>query len=144
MVWKKKQHSTCAIIQELIVKGICLLLKLRWETQGKKEGCKTVKGSRRKSAEITLFFLYGFLDAQKHGSEPLVQPWNGVILFHLPFKKEILPKITLCTHFFCYNFVSSGKLLCSSKLVHWNGRSCRKNEVQQHISFEDHVLTESV
>lgn len=38
----------------------------------------------RNSTEVVLFILYGFLDAQKHGGEPLVQPGNGVIFLHLP------------------------------------------------------------
>lgn len=33
-----------------------------------------LKEKKRKSAKIALFFLYGFLDAEKHGGEPLVQP----------------------------------------------------------------------
>lgn len=38
----------------------------------------------RNSTEIVLFILYGFLDAQKHGGEPLVQSGNSVIVLHLP------------------------------------------------------------
>lgn len=68
-----------------------LLLEWRWEAQGKKnkEGCKSLveevwgRAGERESAEVTLLVLYGFLDAEKHGGEPLVQPWNGVVFFHL-------------------------------------------------------------
>lgn len=33
-------------------------------------------------AQILLFTLYGFLDAQKHGGEPLVQARDRIILLH--------------------------------------------------------------
>lgn len=105
MVWKK--HSVCAGSQGLIVKGISWLLKLKWEAQGKKKDARPSRAQGEKSTEITLFFLYGFLDAEQHGSEPLVQPWNGVKFFHLPIPEEILAKITtqnitgVCTFFFC-------------------------------------------
>lgn len=127
MVWKK--HSVCAGSQGLIVKGISWLLKLKWEAQGKKKwDARPSRAQGEKSAEITLFFLYGFLDAEQHGSEPLVQPWNGVKFFHLPIPEEILAKITtqnitgVCTFF----FASKEKPLCWSKLVYFNWRKVRK------------------
>lgn len=36
-----------------------------------------------KSAEVVLLVLDGFLDAEQHGGEPLIQPGNGVKFFHL-------------------------------------------------------------
>lgn len=33
-------------------------------------------------AQVFLFALYGFLDAQKHGGEPLVQAGDGIVLLH--------------------------------------------------------------
>lgn len=56
--------------------------------KAKKQGCKSffqdLKNNRRgKSAKVTLLILYGFLDTEKHGGEPLVQPRNGVKFLHL-------------------------------------------------------------
>lgn len=45
----------------------------------------------RKSAKVALIILYGFLDTQKHGGEPLVQSWNGVIFLHLRHKQDNIP-----------------------------------------------------
>lgn len=47
---------------------------------------------RGRSAEVALVVLYGFLDAEKHGGQPLVQPRNGVVLLHLRRDTGILPK----------------------------------------------------
>lgn len=47
----------------------------------------------RKSTEIVLFIMYGFLDAQEHGGEPLVQPGNSVIFLHLPARDTKYSKL---------------------------------------------------
>lgn len=84
----------------------------------KKWDARPSRAQGEKSAEITLFFLYGFLDAEQHGSEPLVQPWNGVKFFHLPIPEEILAKKTTQNiTVYALFFASKEKLLCWSKLV---------------------------
>lgn len=92
----RKKHSICTGSQGLMVKRVRLLLKWKWEAQGKKRDARPSRAQggkkKKKSAKIALFFLYGFLDAEKHGGEPLVQPWNGIVLLHLTNQKEILPK----------------------------------------------------
>lgn len=76
-----------------------LRFEWKWEAQGKKrEASQPLKGLRRssegKSAKVTLIVLYGFLDAEKHGGEPLVQPRDGVKFLHLRPKSNILESTT--------------------------------------------------
>lgn len=49
-------------------------IEVRGSRQKKKWDARPSRAQGEKSAEITLFFLYSFLDAEQHGSEPLVQP----------------------------------------------------------------------
>lgn len=82
-------------------------------------GCWGQEVDRRgKSAKVTLFVLYGFLDAEKHRGEPLVQPWDGIKFLHLGNESEILPKLPqrfkkrmLCYEFICREMSNLGRSL---------------------------------
>lgn len=63
-------------------------------------GLEDEQGGR--STKVALVVLYGFLDAEEHGGEPLVQPGNGVKLLHLSaklrsntMKKKIVRSVTI-------------------------------------------------
>lgn len=59
----RKNHSICAGIQGLIIKGTRWLLKLKWEAQGKKKGGKQdrqelkEKNQRRSLSSSCMVFL---------------------------------------------------------------------------------------
>lgn len=58
-----------------MVKKVKIAARMEVRGSRQKEGCKSFVEDEQgeKSAEVALIVLYGFLDAEKHGGEPLVQ-----------------------------------------------------------------------
>lgn len=86
-----RKETQCLYLRRYMrAKGQKAKMAARMEVTGSRqnEGCKSVDEGLEderggKSAKVALLFLYGFLDAQKHGGEPLVQSGNGVVFLHL-------------------------------------------------------------
>ena len=68
-----------------MIRALNLEMLLEWkrEGRGQKKDAGIEEEMGCKSAKVALIVLYVFLDAEKHGGEPLVQSRNGVEFLHL-------------------------------------------------------------
>lgn len=60
-----------------------------WKGANERRASRFPRTQGGESAEAFFIVLYGLLDAEQHGGEPLVQTGNAVKFFHLEIKIHI-------------------------------------------------------